>query len=287
MVANKPGAPGRSRSSRSNRRAGKAGCFRLHLWYLPPAFFEQAGHGRQPTPGLPCALCSRRAIEVQQLGRYAPRGVEAMADAESTVICTGMKGPAAIGSAGISPAAATPPLSSRAQAGDPVRRGLSAEPLPSRRTRAPGPFFACGFDAATGTQGALELQRRRQAERRHRGWATASRPNPSAPLAKSPRHGYIAPARLRRASGTNISPGPYRSFRELSLARSVDLDIWCPPTFVGNSGIERFNGDCGFALVSLLFVSLLCPFDCRPAAFLRTLECPRPRALDGGPAACR
>ncbi|WP_316231601.1 hypothetical protein [Bradyrhizobium sp. SZCCHNR1051] len=39
MVANKPGAPRRSRSSRSNRRAGKAGCFRLHLWYLPPAFF--------------------------------------------------------------------------------------------------------------------------------------------------------------------------------------------------------------------------------------------------------
>ncbi len=264
MVANKPGAPGRSRSSRSNRRAGKAGCFRLHLWYLPPAFFEQAGHGRQPTPGLPCALCSRRAIEVQQLGRYAPRGVEAMADAESTVICTGMKGPAAIGSAGISPAAATPPLSSPAKAGDPVRRGLSAEPLPSRRTGSPG-----------------------QAGRRHRGWATASRPNPSAPLAKSPRDGYIAPARLRRASGTNISPGPYRSFRELSLARSVDLDIWCPPTFVGNSGIERFNGDCGFALVSLLFVSLLCPLDCRPAAFLRTLECPRPRALDGGPAACR
>jgi len=28
----------------------------------------------------------------------------------------------------------------------------------------------------------------------------------------------------------------------------VDPDIWCPPTFVGNSGIERFNGDRGFAL---------------------------------------
>jgi hypothetical protein len=36
--------------------------------------------------------------------------------------------------------------------------------------------------------------------------------------------------------------------RELSLAGSVDPDIWCPPTFVGNSGIERFNGVCGFAL---------------------------------------
>jgi hypothetical protein len=47
---------------------------------------------------------------------------------------------------------------------------------------------------------------------------------------------------------SHISPGPYRSFRELSLAGSVDPDIWCPPTFVGNSGIERFNGDRGFAL---------------------------------------
>jgi hypothetical protein len=47
---------------------------------------------------------------------------------------------------------------------------------------------------------------------------------------------------------SHISPGPYRSFRELSLAGSVDPDIWCPPTFVGNSGIECSNGLCGFAL---------------------------------------
>src|SRR6202048_818954 len=47
---------------------------------------------------------------------------------------------------------------------------------------------------------------------------------------------------------SHISPGPYRSFRELSLAGPVGPDIWCPPTFVGNSGIERFNGVCGFAL---------------------------------------
>ena len=49
---------------------------------------------------------------------------------------------------------------------------------------------------------------------------------------------------------SHISPGPYRSFRELSLAGSVDPDIWCPPTFVGNSGIERSNGHRGFALLS-------------------------------------
>src|ERR1700730_3616565 len=47
---------------------------------------------------------------------------------------------------------------------------------------------------------------------------------------------------------SHISPGPYRSFRELSLAGSVDPDIWCPPTFVGNSGIECFNGERGLAL---------------------------------------
>jgi len=55
---------------------------------------------------------------------------------------------------------------------------------------------------------------------------------------------------------SHISPGPYRSFRELSLAGPVGSDIWCPPTFVGNSGIERFNGICGFAL---LFVVIVIP----------------------------
>ncbi len=76
-----------------------------------------------------------------------------------------------------------------------------------------------------------------------------SRPTPLAPR---PHRCYITPARLRRASGANISPGPYRSFRELSLAGSVDPDIWCPPTFVGNSGIACFNGVCGFALFSFV-----------------------------------
>src|SRR6476661_8798369 len=60
-----------------------------------------------------------------------------------------------------------------------------------------------------------------------------------------------AAARVR----SHISPGPYRSFRELSLAGSVDPDIWCPPTFVGNSGIECSNGLCGFALC-VFFVGL-------------------------------
>src|SRR5471032_1129930 len=58
---------------------------------------------------------------------------------------------------------------------------------------------------------------------------------------------------------SHISPGPYRSFRELSLAGSVDPVIWCPPTFVGNSGIECFNGHRGFAL-SFFSLSLLPPF---------------------------
>lgn len=71
---------------------------------------------------------------------------------------------------------------------------------------------------------------------------------------------YIARARLRRASGAIISPGPYRSFRELSLAGPVGPDIWCPPTFVGNSGIECFNGVRGFAL----FSSCSCLSNCVP-----------------------
>src|SRR4029450_7152257 len=58
---------------------------------------------------------------------------------------------------------------------------------------------------------------------------------------------------------SHISPGPYRSFRELSLAGSVDPDIWCPPTFVGNSGIECFNGVPGFALLFLVACDFVLP----------------------------
>ena len=72
------------------------------------------------------------------------------------------------------------------------------------------------------------------------------------PLAVRPHRCYIGSREAASRVRSHISPGPYRSFRELSLAGSVDPDIWCPPTFVGNSGIERFNGDCGFALFLLL-----------------------------------
>jgi 5-formyltetrahydrofolate cyclo-ligase len=68
------------------------------------------------------------------------------------------------------------------------------------------------------------------------------------PLVISPLHCYIASREAASCVRSHISPGPYRSFRELSLTGSVDPDIWCPPTFVGNSGIERSNGDRGFAL---------------------------------------
>src|SRR5579872_6290469 len=68
------------------------------------------------------------------------------------------------------------------------------------------------------------------------------------PLVISPHHCYIASREAASCVRSHISPGPYRSFRELSLTGSVDPDIWCPPTFVGNSGIKRSNGDRGFAL---------------------------------------
>jgi len=44
MVANKPGAPGRLRISVKTIAQGMP-VDRHHLWYLPPAFFSQAGHG--------------------------------------------------------------------------------------------------------------------------------------------------------------------------------------------------------------------------------------------------
>src|SRR5437879_8274022 len=81
-------------------------------------------------------------------------------------------------------------------------------------------------------------------------------------LAVWPYRGYIGTREAVLRVRSHISPGPYRSFRELSLAGSVDPVIWCPPTFVGNSGIERFNGLCGFAL---LFSLLLLCITARPS----------------------
>src|SRR4051812_42843155 len=89
-----------------------------------------------------------------------------------------------------------------------------------------------------------------------------------------------------------LSPGPYRSFRELSLAGPVGSDIWCPPTFVGNSGIECFNGVRGFALLFFWpYVPSNCVLDnqrCHapPSAQLRTgggaSSTPRRRCLITG-----
>src|SRR6185312_1579702 len=90
--------------------------------------------------------------------------------------------------------------------------------------------------------------------------------SPAAPLAVGPYRCYIGCREAASRVRSHISPGPYRSFRELSLAGSVDPDIWCPPTFVGNSGIECFNGVCGFALLFARYLRLL------PACIRHTRE---------------
>jgi hypothetical protein len=46
----------------------------------------------------------------------------------------------------------------------------------------------------------------------------------------------------------------------------VDPVTWCPPTFVGNSGIERSNGHRGFALS--FFEPILFLFSSRPEVFV-------------------
>ena len=56
-----------------------------------------------------------------------------------------------------------------------------------------------------------------------------------ASVAPRPHSRYIGGAGLRGASGA-ISPGPYRSSRELSLTGLVGSDTRRPPTFVGNPG---------------------------------------------------
>jgi hypothetical protein len=55
--AKEPGPRGERGVSRQPTAQGKAGCFRLSLWFLPRAFlFAHGGRGYQSIPGLPCAL---------------------------------------------------------------------------------------------------------------------------------------------------------------------------------------------------------------------------------------
>src|SRR5690242_12603040 len=65
---------------------------------------------------------------------------------------------------------------------------------------------------------------------------------------------YIVNAELPGASGAK-SPGPYRSLRELSLTGLEGSDIWRPPTFRREPGIERSNGRRGSALFCSSFAT--------------------------------
>ncbi len=84
-------APRSARHRPSNHRAGKAGRFRLHLWFFPLCIcvricFRTAGHGCQPAPGLPCALFTRGGSERRaKLGRNPPRECNGMSAMEVCV----------------------------------------------------------------------------------------------------------------------------------------------------------------------------------------------------------
>ncbi|CCE03218.1 conserved hypothetical protein [Bradyrhizobium sp. STM 3809] len=73
MVANEPGTR-ETAYKRSTHRAGNAGMSRLNLWYLPPAFFSQAGHGcgQHPAFPAPSALFARDGL-IAKLGHDVPR----------------------------------------------------------------------------------------------------------------------------------------------------------------------------------------------------------------------
>ncbi|MGY3452969.1 hypothetical protein [Bradyrhizobium sp. USDA 4353] len=74
MVANKPAHQGEREAADKPTAQGMPDD-RLNLWYLPPAFFSQAGHGLRPAPGIPCALFGRGGPnEPEQLGRSG-RGI--------------------------------------------------------------------------------------------------------------------------------------------------------------------------------------------------------------------
>jgi len=72
-VTNKPGAPGRTRSSRENRHAGKAGMSRPSLWFLPRAFFSHGGHGSGELPAFPAPSRLKRVERCITRTQDAPR----------------------------------------------------------------------------------------------------------------------------------------------------------------------------------------------------------------------
>ncbi|CAL76843.1 hypothetical protein BRADO3040 [Bradyrhizobium sp. ORS 278] len=78
MVANKPGAPGRLRISVKTTAQGRPGVVRLHLWYLPPAFFSRrraAGVSRRLA--FPAPFDLRGAVTIGSLGRAGAAGMNA------------------------------------------------------------------------------------------------------------------------------------------------------------------------------------------------------------------
>ena len=71
---------------------------------------------------------------------------------------------------------------------------------------------------------------------------------PALTLAVCGRHGYIGRAKLCRASGAIYPRGLIDPSGNCPWPGPWTPVIWCPPTFVGNSGIECSNGHRGFAL---------------------------------------
>ncbi len=87
---------------------------------------------------------------------------------------------------------------------------------------------------------------------------------PALTLAVWRNRGYIGLCEAASRVRSHISPGPYRSFRELSLAGSVDPVIWCPPTFVGAPGS---SASTAIAASHFIFCSIIC---------CHAFNCPRP-----------
>jgi hypothetical protein len=62
-----------ARNKPVNHCAGKAGLSRRYLWSTPRAFLSRGGHGCGQHPAFPAPSRLKRALQSQQLGRFAPR----------------------------------------------------------------------------------------------------------------------------------------------------------------------------------------------------------------------
>ena len=157
---NKRLVTGESTKEAVNHCAGKAGMLRLHLWFLPRAFFSHGGHGCGGHPAFPAPSLVEGRCERQNSGAVRRGDAEvclpslrasASADAIQTVIRGSDSGLLRFARNDRVRGLLLSP-SCPAKAGHPVRRGVSAQALTSLEYWVARSRLRQGFDEAASSR---------------------------------------------------------------------------------------------------------------------------------------